>query len=201
MYASHQAYVCALAWTFMLPMLLEPVLCVMFEARHSWPGFHGQTMRSQCSRQHGLAECYKWKRNRIFGCCSLCVLKFAKKLNRKCANNFLINKWKQKIKRAPVKHTYFCDSISEVRFCREGVESKSEENKQQDLEMNEMHTKQKINYRAPHSIKPPLGREGGLCFTDPLRETSFGSVWNCVLCFCVLISSDEMLSEKCLNLF
>lgn len=64
----------------------------------------------------------------------------------------------------------------EVRFCREGVESKSEENKQQDLEMNEKHTKQKINYRAPHSIKPPLGREGGLCFTDPLRETSFGSV-------------------------
>lgn len=110
----------------------------------------------------------------------MCVLKFAKKLNRKCANNFLINKWKQKIKSAGETHLllrfYF-----EVRFCREGVESKSEENKQQDLEMNEKHTKQKINYRAPHSIKPPLGREGGLCFTDPLRETSFGSVWNCVL--------------------
>lgn len=105
-------------------MLPELVLCVMFEARHSWPGFHGQTMRSQCSRQHGLAECYKWKRNRIFGCCSLCVLKFAKKLNRKCANNFLINKWKQKIKRAPVKHTYFCDSILRFSFDERGWKAK-----------------------------------------------------------------------------
>lgn len=201
MYASHQAYVCALAWTFMLPMLLEPVLCVMFEARHSWPGFHGQTMRSQCSRQHGLAECYKWKRNRIFGCCSLCVLKFAKKLNRKCANNFLINKWKQKIKRAPVKHTYFCDSILRFSFDERGWKAKVKR------------TNNKIWkwMKCTHSKRSTIGRliqsnhhserEGGLCFTDPLRETSFGSVWNCVLCFCVLISSDEMLSEKCLNLF